>query len=73
MIEFQIHTAETNQDISMAKLVLINLLTGSKDCDEIEYWYNLNELGLNLNDQTIQKPNNSFKHNHLNLAKLNFL
>ena len=51
----------------------LNQLAGSKDCDEIEYWYNLNELGLNLNDQIIQKPNNSFKHNHLNLAKLNFL
>ena len=48
MIEFQIHTAETNRDISMAKLVLINLLAGSKDCDEIEYWYNLNKLVLSI-------------------------
>ena len=55
MIEFQIHTAETNQDISMAKLVLINLLAGSKDCDEIEYWYNLNELGLPISKTKLFK------------------
>ena len=26
----------------------LNQLAGSKDCDEIEYWYNLNELGLSI-------------------------
>ena len=26
----------------------LNQLAGSKDCDEIEYWYNLSELGLSI-------------------------